>query len=158
MAGSYRFRFVEHNKSHQFFGSNKSVLIRATLIDGHGKVILDEYCQPTSKIIFMRTQCHGIFQWEIIDKQSDEDLIRKIQEIIKDKIIIGHSLKYDLEVLKVSPPETKIRDTAERFSWTFRKHIPSLKELAKNKLGIEIQTGTHDSKEDALAALKIFVS
>jgi hypothetical protein len=81
-----------------------------------------------------------------------------INEIIKDKIIIGHSLKYDFAVLKISPPESKIRDTAERFSWTFRKNIPSLKELAKNKLGTEIQTGTHDSKEDALAALKIFVS
>ena len=55
-------------------------------------------------------------------------------------------------------PANKIRDTAEQFSWTCGKQTPSLKELAEKKLGVEIQTDTHDSKEDALAALKIFVS
>ena len=157
MAGDIRL-FLQKNVESDEFNRDNSLLIRATLVDGHGRVVLDEYCLPTTKIWDMRYECHGIDEYDLFGKQSDTELIEKIQEIIKDKIIVGHSLKYDLEVLKVSPPESRIRDTAERFSWTFRKNIPSLKQLAKNKLGIEIQTDFHDSKEDALAALKIFVS
>ena len=67
---------------------------------------------PTSAIRDMRTWCHGISHEDLIGKQSDVELIKKIQELMKDKIVIGHALKFDFEVLQFSHPESKIRSYA----------------------------------------------
>jgi len=113
---------------------------------------------PEEPIVHMRTFIHGIAEEDLIGKQSDRLLISRVKELTAGKILVGHNIKSDLEVLEIIPTQARVRDTAEQFAWTLGKQWPSLKDLASQKLGIEIQTGAHDSKEDAFVSLLIFVN
>lgn len=37
----------------------------------------------------------------------------KVADLIKDKVLVGHALQNDLDVLMLSHPRTMIRDTAK---------------------------------------------
>ena len=110
---------------------------------------------PSEEIVEMRTPIHGITIEQLEGKQSDAQLKSKIAKILKNKKLVGHSVDKDLAVLEIDHP--LVRDTAYKFSWTICPKSPSLKNLAKAKLGVEIQKGEHDSYEDTLAALMIYV-
>lgn len=75
------------------------------------------------------------------------------------KILIGHAIKKDLAVLHLKHPQSNIRDTA-RYKPLCRLvangHTPSLKRLTQAILNKEIQTGEHNSIEDARAAMSIY--
>merc|ERR1712004_506815 len=136
---------------------NKSLLARATLLNGHGDVLLDEYCMPSEEIKEMRTSIHGITIDQLKGKQSDYRLKSKIAKILKNKKLVGHSVDKDLAVLGIDHPEHLIRDTAYKFSWTICRKKPSLQRLTWKKLRVNIQEGAHDSYEDTLAALMVYV-
>jgi RNA exonuclease 4 len=110
---------------------------------------------PSEEIVEMRTPIHGITIEQLEGKQSDAQLKSKIAKILKNKKLVGHSVDKDLAVLEID--HSLVRDTAYKFSWTICPKSPSLKNLAKAKLGVEIQKGEHDSYEDTLAALMIYV-
>jgi RNA exonuclease 4 len=77
---------------------------------------------------------------------------------MKERVIVGHAIKNDLEAMMLGHPKRDIRDTS-RFSG-FRKYsagrTPSLKKLAKEILGVDIQGGEHSSIEDARATILLF--
>lgn len=76
-----------------------------------------------------------------------EEAQEKVAELMQDRILVGHAIKNDLEVLLIGHPKRDIRDTSRHP--TFRKlakgRTPGLKKLAKELLGIEIQGGQHSS-------------
>jgi RNA exonuclease 4 len=67
-----------------------------------------------------------------------EEVQTDVAAILKERIIIGHAIRNDLEALLLSHPKKDIRDTS-RFSG-FRKYsagkTPSLKKLTKEILGV----------------------
>ena len=65
----------------------------------------------------------------------------EVAEIIKDKIVVGQSIGYDMKYLFLHHPAELLRDTSEIHK-TDRKTF-SLKELAANELGISIQVKQH---------------
>ena len=77
---------------------------------------------------------------------------------MKDRYLVGHGLKNDLAVLHLQHPYTQIRDTAQYkpFRNLTKGSTPSLKNLAKYHLGIDIQNGEHDSVEDARVAMVLY--
>jgi RNA exonuclease 4 len=79
-------------------------------------------------------------------------------ELFKGRILVGHDIRHDLEVLMLEHPKKMIRDTA-RFSG-FKKYgngpKPALRNLSREILGVEIQTGQHSSIEDARVAMLLF--
>ena len=84
----------------------------------------------------------------------------KLDEFLADRVLIGHALKNDFHTLFLSHPHASIRDTARYLPFRVLAggRTPSLRKLAKQVLGREIQTGEHSSVEDAKAAMDIFKS
>ena len=69
-------------------------------------------------------------------------------ELIKGRVIVGHDLKRDLAVLKISHPSDDIRDSSmyEPFRAAYGSgRKPALKKVVQEELGIVIQTREHDS-------------
>ena len=50
----------------------------------------------------MRTWHHGIKVEEIQDQQYDDELIDKVRELLRNKIVVGHNLEPYLAVLGVT--------------------------------------------------------
>jgi len=139
-----------------------NVLARVSIVNFHGEQIYDSFVQPVPgvEVTDYRTFVSGIRPHHL-----KPDVARTFSEVQKDvaallegKILIGHALKNDLDVLLLSHPKRDIRDTSRHS--TFRKmsmgRAPALRKLAKEFLDVEIQGGEHSSVEDARATMMLF--
>jgi RNA exonuclease 4 len=139
-----------------------NVLARVSIVNFHGEQIYDSFVQPVPgiEVTDYRTFVSGIRPHHL-----KPDVARTFSEVQKDvaalldgKILIGHALKNDLDVLLLSHPKRDIRDTSRHS--TFRKmsmgRAPALRKLAKEFLGMDIQGGEHSSVEDARATMMLF--
>jgi len=81
--------------------------------------------------------------------------------MLKGKLVIGHALQNDWNVLQINPHKANVRDTAfyRPLRPTDRQNnSPSLKNLTQDRLKLHIQRGEHDSVEDARAAMALYQS
>ncbi|EPQ66618.1 Bgt-3371 [Blumeria graminis f. sp. tritici] len=140
-------------------GSNsRSVLARVSIVNFHGILVYDSYVKPNEYVTDWRTKVSGISSREMIAARSFNVVQQEIATLLKNRIIVGHSVHNDLAVMQLSHSKHNIRDTS-KFT-VFRKYTngrtPSLKLLAREILGLEIQNGSHSSIEDARATMLIF--
>ena len=147
----------------------KSHVARVYLLDEHGRTVLDEYVKPTEEVTDFRTQWSGIEPHHLRLGASLESVRAKVLSHIAGKIVVGHDLGHDFEVLGISHPKSLIRDTAQYRplqqvieSRDGKTHLKprKLKDLVLEHLAREIQYGRrgHDPHEDAKAALDLYMS
>ncbi|KAJ9662391.1 3'-5' exonuclease [Coniosporium apollinis] len=137
-----------------------SQLARVSLVNYHGHQLYDSYVLPTIPITDYRTAVSGITP-ALLRKgyaRPFAEVQRDVAELISGRILVGHALKNDLGVLVLSHPRRDIRDTARhpKFRALSMGKAPSLKRLASEVLGVEIQGGQHSSIEDARATMALF--
>ena len=145
----------------------QSALARVSLTDWHGEVVLDTFVQVPSKVTDFRTFVSGVKPKDISTRTAMDvvECRKRVAELLRDKILVGHALKNDLHALLLNHPKHNIRDTAkyrpfQRASgrnggkWRPRK----LKDLVKEHLDRTIQVAgeSHDSTEDARATMDLF--
>ncbi|AMD18951.1 HBR050Wp [Eremothecium sinecaudum] len=133
-------------------------LIRLTVVDfWTKKALFDEIVQPLGEIIDLNSQFSGVHEIDRATSLTFEDA-RKIflgpKMINTNSILIGHGLENDLNILRII--HDKIIDTA--ILYPNGKFKSSLKNLAFQELSRKIQTGEHDSSEDAIASMDIIKS
>ncbi|AMD22855.1 HHR086Wp [Eremothecium sinecaudum] len=136
-----------------------SALARVTAVNYCGEQLLNLYVKPKEQVTDWRTWVSGI-RPEDMKNAVNFDVARKaVADLIEGRILIGHSISKDLKVLRLSHPRNLTRDTAmcgflkEKYGYI---GTPSLKKLATDVLGIEIQKAEHSSLEDAKATLEIY--
>lgn len=137
---------------------DRSVLARVSLVNFHGTQVYDSFVKPKEFVTDWRTHVSGVSKKNMATARPFDEVQEQIAELLKDRILIGHAIKHDLDALMLGHPKSAIRDTS-RFSG-FRKYsagrTPSLKKLAKEILGVDIQGGEHSSIEDARATMLLF--
>ncbi|CAO2654613.1 Nn.00g113460.m01.CDS01 [Neocucurbitaria sp. VM-36] len=141
-----------------------SALARVSLVNFHGHQVYDSYVQVPRKVEVTdyRTAVSGIEP-----RHLRKDVARPFDEVRNDlkillggRILVGHAVKNDLDVLILKHDKRFIRDTS-KFS-KFRAlamtpgRTPGLKLLAEKLLGVEIQVGAHSSVEDARATMALY--
>lgn len=136
----------------------QSVLARVSLVNFYGQVVMDELVKPQEKVTDYRTHITGITHGDLEDATPFSVVQRRVADILKDRIVVGHALKNDFTCLYLSHPVARTRDTSgyKPFKKLLKTKKPSLKRLAKEVLGVEIQTGVHSSVEDARIAMSLF--
>ena len=155
--------FLSHSPLFSAAGEDgaDSVLARATVVDYEGRVVLDLKAKPEAFITDFRSRFHGLTGKDLFDALPFKEVQRQVEEAIKDKIVVGHDLKHDFQALLLTHPKGLLRDTAyykPLRSEGAKKRRPSLKTLSRQRLGMKIQSGAHDSGEDARAALMLYKS
>jgi RNA exonuclease 4 len=137
---------------------DRSVLARVSIVNFHGTQVYDSFVKPKEFVTDWRTHVSGVSPKNMATARSFDEVQAEVGELLKGRILIGHAIKNDLEAMMLSHPKRDIRDTS-RFSG-FRKYsagrTPSLKKLAKEILGVDIQGGEHSSIEDARATMLLF--
>jgi RNA exonuclease 4 len=137
---------------------DRSVLARVSIVNYHGEQIYDSFVRPKEFVTDWRTHVSGVSTKNMATARTFEQVQADVTEILEGRILIGHAIKNDLDAMMMGHPKKNIRDTS-RFSG-FRKYAsgrtPSLKKLAKEILGVEIQGGEHSSIEDARATMLLF--
>ena len=189
---------------------SESYLARVTALDHDGDVLMDHFIQPKVPVTDYRTHVSGITP-QLLEEKAElcfTQVKYRVMKLLKKRLLVGHGLQNDLEVLSIHHPWHLVRDTAcyqpymkllpmtpsmaaaaaaarhqqanatnqknpyggvvgaaqyqtkhvvqddkgQSFMWCPR----SLKDLAKQFLHRDIQTGCHSSQEDALAALHLY--
>ena len=129
-------------------------LCRISVVDAlTNRTLLDSFVKPKNEIVDYLTQFSGVTEEDILCcrmtlAQIQDILLREY--IFKDSILVGHSLENDLRVLNVT--HENIIDTS--LLYMHPRGLPSrhaLRYLAHRFLQRRIQTGQHDSTEDAIA-------
>ncbi|CAL0310173.1 unnamed protein product [Lupinus luteus] len=135
---------------------NKSALGRVTLINKWGNVIYDEFVRPLERVVDFRTFVSGIRPRDLRKAKDLWSAQKKVAELIKGRILVGHALHNDLKALLLSHPKKDIRDTSEYQPFQTTGSRRALKHLAEEFLGAEIQSGEHCPIEDARAAMMLY--
>ncbi|XP_068627300.1 RNA exonuclease 4-like [Battus philenor] len=134
------------------------MLARISLVNKFGDCIYDKFVKAREEVKDYRTDISGIRKEDLINGEDFAVVQKEVAEILHGRILVGHSLKNDLSVLFLSHPKRNIRDTSKYkpFTKITKGSTPSLKRLAKEILGIDIQKGEHSSIEDAKAAMQLY--
>jgi RNA exonuclease 4 len=92
----------------------QSALARCCVVDFEGAVIYDKYVRPKGFVTDFRTQWSGIRKQDL--RAGEAITLLECQEdvtaLLKNKFLVGHALKNDLDVLMLGHPRKMIRDTA----------------------------------------------
>lgn len=137
----------------------ESMLARVSIVNRYGSCIYDKYVKPRETVRDYRTAVSGIRPQDLQNGEDFTVVQNEVAEILKGRILVGHALKNDLAVLFLSHPKKNLRDTSRYplFRRVSKGNTPSLKKLAAELLGIDIQTGEHNSVEDARIAMELYV-
>ena len=138
--------------------NRESALARVSVVNYDGDQVYDSYVRPPEKVTDWRTSISGILPKHMTHARTLEEAQADLSAILTDRILIGHSIRNDLDAMLLSHPRRDIRDTAKHPP--YRKiaggSSPRLKILASEFLGFDIQTGEHSSVEDARACMMLF--
>ncbi|XP_030571054.1 RNA exonuclease 4 [Drosophila novamexicana] len=141
------------------FNGQDDMLARVSIVNKVGEVLLDKHVKPREPVTDYRTSVSGIRPHDIENAEEFKDVQDEVVKLLHGKILVGHALRNDLAVLSIKHPVAQIRDTSRYkplCKLVSNGHTPSLKRLTLAVLGQEIQTGEHNSVEDARAAMGIY--
>lgn len=138
----------------------ESLAARVSLVNQFGKCVYDKYVKPTQPVTDYRTAVSGIRPEHLQQGEAFAVVQKEVAEMLRGRILVGHSLHNDLKVLFLDHPRKKVRDTQKYkpFQRQVESGRPSLKLLAERILGVRVQQAEHCSIQDAQAAMRLYVT
>jgi RNA exonuclease 4 len=133
-------------------------LARVSLVNWHGEQVYDTFVLPTLPVMDYRTHVSGIRAEDLKLGRDFAEVREDVSTFLKNRILVGHWLKSDLKCLQLHHPRSDVRDTAllPKFKSMLGTHHVKLRDISKKVLGVNIQTGEHDSIEDARTTMMLF--
>lgn len=145
------------------FGPNPdqdSQLARVSIVNYHGDQVYDSYVLPQMQVTDYRTPISGIrpHHLKLGYARPFKEVQKDVAVFLEGRVLIGHAVGGDLKMLVLNHPKGDIRDTSRHRPFRERAmgKTPSLRKLAKELLGLDIQTGEHSSIEDARVAMLLY--
>nr|XP_036276285.1 RNA exonuclease 4 [Pipistrellus kuhlii]KAF6277223.1 REX4-like protein, 3'-5' exonuclease [Pipistrellus kuhlii] len=138
----------------------ESLAARVSVVNQFGKCVYDKYIRPTQPVTDYRTAVSGIRPEHLQQGEAFAVVQKEVAEMLRGRILVGHSLHNDLKVLFLDHPRKKVRDTQKYkpFQQQVQSGRPSLKLLAERILGVRVQQAEHCSIQDAQAAMRLYVT
>ncbi|KAH9968885.1 ribonuclease H-like domain-containing protein [Russula dissimulans] len=145
-------------------GGNTSMVARVAICNYRGNPLLDCYVVPTMAVSDYRTSTTGITPAHLSssDAVKFHDLQHRVADIIKDKVVVGHSLWNDFSVLGIPHPAVNTRDVA--LYQPFRNALRSPNQLVRlptltfHLMGRRCQEGQQNPVENARAVMDLYRS
>ena len=80
-------------------GGKDSILARASIVNQFGHCLYDKFVKPTDKVTDYRTKVSGIRPQDIKNGEDFKKVQQEIADMLKGRILVGHSIKHDLDNL-----------------------------------------------------------
>ncbi|CAK7239486.1 MAG: 3'-5' exonuclease [Sporothrix thermara] len=147
----------------------EDALARVSVVDFFGRQVYDSYVKPRpgQRVTDWRTHVSGVSSRHLRLARPFDEVRTVVEDLLRGedgegkqetRILVGHDVRHDLQVLDLSHPPRLIRDTAKFSGFKQYGHgpKPALRVLAREILGIDIQQGAHSSVEDARVTMHLF--
>ncbi|GMM37556.1 poly(A)-specific ribonuclease [Saccharomycopsis crataegensis] len=128
-----------------------------------GVPFIDDYIVIEEQVEDYITSFSGIEKGDLDPFLSKKSLTylevayRKLWLLLQIGVVfVGHGLTNDFRAINIQVPDTQVRDTLKLYSKKDVKRKLGLKFLMFAVLGKDVQTGNHDSIEDARSALELY--
>ncbi|CCM04187.1 uncharacterized protein FIBRA_06350 [Fibroporia radiculosa] len=157
-------------------GGSTSMLARVAIVNYRGQTLCDIFVQPTMPVSDYRTSTTGLSATDLDPMPTSpvpspladngarpfKDVQQHVAALMKDKVLVGHSLWQDLVVLGIPHPAVATRDVAlyQPFRNALRtpNQIIGLQTLMWHLMRRRIQDSKVDALENARAALDLYRS
>ncbi|WVO21430.1 uncharacterized protein IAS62_002738 [Cryptococcus decagattii] len=146
---------------------NSMGLAKIGIVDAYGNILMESFVRhhPANVVNYI-TRKSGIRPQDLVGAPTYEQIQPQIIELVKDKIIVGHTLFNDLAVIGHRHQYEMMRDTAlydplRNLVGVRSEGIwPSLKKLAAAVLNEDMHAAgiAHDPVEDARMTMAIFMT
>uniref|UniRef100_A0AAV1U1A2 C3H1-type domain-containing protein n=1 Tax=Peronospora matthiolae TaxID=2874970 RepID=A0AAV1U1A2_9STRA len=147
-------------------GNDDRDVARIAVVDEDEQVVFDQYVKPTKPVVSYLTQLTGITARNLADAPDLKEALVRLKKVLPvESVIVGQSIKKDLEWLMLKKPtdykgEFDVADLfrlpMQSMNGVVRYRYFSLRHVAKHLLGHEIQEADHDPVIDARYAMKVF--
>lgn len=136
----------------------ENMLARVSIVNSLGECLYDTFVKPTATVTDYRTSVSGVRPSNLVNAEKFSLVQKKVLELLRGKILVGHAVYNDLIVLGIRHPRQNVRDTT-RFKkfYSIGSGTPSLKKLTSHFLKVDIQCGEHNSIQDAQAAMQLYM-
>lgn len=71
---------------------------RVCIVNNHGTVLMDKFARPKERVTDFRTRFSGIRPADIRSAPAFEEVQKEAAAILKNRVIVGHSISNDLKV------------------------------------------------------------
>lgn len=88
------------------------MLARISIVNKFGDCVYDKFVKPREEVKDYRTEVSGIRKEDLLNAEDFMVVQKEVSELLRGRILVGHSLKNDLGVLFLSHPKRSIRDTS----------------------------------------------
>ncbi|CAN8075613.1 unnamed protein product [Agarophyton chilense] len=145
----------------------QNALARVSVVNYSGDVLYDSFVKVKERVTDYRTKWSGVKPEDVASNSSKAvepyEAQKAVGDVIRGRIVVGHALKNDLKVLRISHPWQDVRDTSIFFKRLWKTQGrrtgvgPKLSVVVAEVLGVDtFQKSEHDSCEDARAALALY--
>ncbi|KAJ1310232.1 hypothetical protein OPQ81_006974 [Rhizoctonia solani] len=145
-------------------GGSVPMLARLSFVDYRGHVVYDKFVIPGQPVVNYRTSSTGLQPQDLVgpDAVSFSDAQAMAAHLLRGRIVVGHSLWLDLQVLGVSHPACDTRDVGLYLPFRNALKTPNqvigLQTLVWQLMRRKIQEHHHNPVENARAAMDLFRS
>ena len=138
----------------------RSALAQVVICNAHEQVVYSTFVKPVDRVTDFRTHVSGVRSAHMARARPFKLVQGEVARLLDGRILVGHALSNDLKALMLTHPKHMMRDTALyaplRRSAGLHTQPHALRHLAREHLGMVIQTGEHSPLEDAVAALRVY--
>lgn len=132
---------------------------RVAIVNARSDVVLDTFVAVDERVTDFRTRWSGVRSGDLAGAPSLPAVRAAVQRLIQGRVLVGHAIQNDLDALDLQHAD--VRDTSKvpalrRVLPNGRTMARSLKQLADEEVGLDIQHGEHSPVEDARAALYLY--
>lgn len=141
---------------------SKSVLAEVVLVNWNDDILYHSYVTPPEPVTNYRTRYSGILPGVLESEGKPFNVVRsEVIKRIQNKVVVGHGLINDFNILGININNYEIRDTTMHPAFlkanpAGRMQPQKLSKLALDHLDRTIQQGTHNPAEDAQTSMALF--
>lgn len=117
-------------------------------------ILLETYVRPDGVITDYLTRYSGLSEPVLRGAPPYEEARAAVVRLLEGRLVIGHGLDSDFKALRWRPLDPSLVADTRHLPWGPRISL-KLRDLARDELGLEVQSGAHSPVEDALAALRL---
>jgi DNA polymerase III epsilon subunit-like protein len=119
------------------------------------RTVYESYVRPEGTIVDYVTRYSGLTEAVLRSAPPFAQVRGEVLALLDGRTIVGHGLDADFKVLRWRPTDAALVADTSQLPWGPRLSL-KLRDLVREELNLDVQSGAHNPAEDALAALRLY--